>query len=119
MSSIPEEPCRKAARAFGFDFVGGNFVLQGKGEAENSYTSTNDIARLVAHVLTSLPSDELEWRIFRIEGERTVSTFACSHYVCCLILAYPESPGIKLSLNGKTVPAEKSILHTTLLKSHK
>ncbi|KAJ7207767.1 hypothetical protein B0H12DRAFT_432695 [Mycena haematopus] len=46
-------------------------VVVGKGEAPVSFTSVPDIAGFVAYVLTSLPSSELQNRIFRLEGERT------------------------------------------------
>ena len=63
---------RKRAALFGFDFVNGKFDLPGNGKAENSYTASEDAARFVAHALTALPKEALEWHIFRIEGERTV-----------------------------------------------
>ena len=58
---------------FGFDFVNGKFNLLGNGEAENSYTASEDIGRFVAHALTAFSKGTLEWHIFRIEGDRTVS----------------------------------------------
>lgn len=61
------------AAAFGFDFVNGKFSLDGDGEAENTYTDTKDITTFVVHTLTSFPKENLEWQIFRIEGERIVS----------------------------------------------
>lgn len=34
----------------------------------------SDIGRYVAHVLTTLPPDQLEWKEFRIQGELTTLT---------------------------------------------
>ncbi|KAJ7115037.1 hypothetical protein C8R44DRAFT_740358 [Mycena epipterygia] len=45
--------------------------IVGKGEAPISVTALPDVAGFVVHVLTTLPSAELENKIFRIEGERT------------------------------------------------
>ncbi|KAJ7025099.1 hypothetical protein C8F04DRAFT_1129655, partial [Mycena alexandri] len=45
--------------------------IVGKGEAPLSVTALPDVAGFVVHVLTTLPSAELENKIFRIEGERT------------------------------------------------
>jgi len=45
--------------------------IVGKGEAPFSATALPDVAGFVVHVLTTLPSTELENKIFRIEGERT------------------------------------------------
>ncbi|KAJ7060989.1 hypothetical protein C8F01DRAFT_1058288 [Mycena amicta] len=42
----------------------------GKGEAPISFTSVSDIAGFVVHVLTTLPSVELENKTLRLEGER-------------------------------------------------
>lgn len=53
--------------------MNGKFTIQDSGEAANSCTATDDIARFVAHTLTTFPKDKLEWRVFRIEGERIVS----------------------------------------------
>ncbi|KAJ6466603.1 hypothetical protein C8R47DRAFT_990901 [Mycena vitilis] len=49
----------------------GKLTILGKGEAPVAFTSIEDIAEFVAHILTTLPASELEDRIFRIEGERT------------------------------------------------
>ncbi|KAJ7026201.1 hypothetical protein C8F04DRAFT_120498 [Mycena alexandri] len=45
--------------------------IVGTGEAPLSATALPDVAGFVVHVLTTLPSAELENKIFRIEGERT------------------------------------------------
>ncbi|KAI0055616.1 NAD-P-binding protein [Artomyces pyxidatus] len=51
-------------------------VKQGKVEAgadgnvHVSYTARRDVARYLAYVLTTLPAKEIEWRTFRIEGDR-------------------------------------------------
>ncbi|KAJ7881556.1 hypothetical protein B0H14DRAFT_3106024 [Mycena olivaceomarginata] len=45
--------------------------IVGKGEAPLSATALPDVAGFVVHVLTTLPSAELEIKIFRIKGDRT------------------------------------------------
>ncbi|KAJ6549834.1 hypothetical protein B0H19DRAFT_1264739 [Mycena capillaripes] len=45
--------------------------IVGKGEAPLSTTALPDVAGFVVHVLTTLPSAELENKIFRIQGDRT------------------------------------------------
>lgn len=55
------------------DLSSGKATVAGNGNAEISFTSTRDIARFVAHVLTALPASKLENSFFAIEGERTVS----------------------------------------------
>ncbi|KAJ7035455.1 hypothetical protein C8F04DRAFT_1221174 [Mycena alexandri] len=45
--------------------------IVGTGEAPLSATALPDVAGFVVHVLTTLPSAELENKIFRIEGQRT------------------------------------------------
>ncbi|KAJ7506830.1 hypothetical protein B0H11DRAFT_1972975 [Mycena galericulata] len=45
--------------------------IVGKGESPLSTTALPDVAGFVVHVLATLPSAELENKIFRIEGERT------------------------------------------------
>ncbi|KAL5531647.1 hypothetical protein ACEPAG_4524 [Sanghuangporus baumii] len=58
-------------QATGFDFINGKITVPGEGTSPISWTTRDDIGRFVAHVLTELPKDKLEWRIFRIEGDRT------------------------------------------------
>jgi len=45
-----------------------------------SFTPRLDVARYVAHVLTTLPASKLEWRIFRIEGDRLTFNEIVSGY---------------------------------------
>lgn len=59
-------------RFLGFDFKTGKVTIGGFGSEPISWTSIPDIGRFVAHVLTALPKKELEWRTFRIEGDRQV-----------------------------------------------
>lgn len=58
---------------FGWDLENGKVTINGKGDALVSFTARTDLARFVAHVLTALPAERLANRVFRIEGERTVS----------------------------------------------
>ncbi|KAJ6574599.1 hypothetical protein B0H19DRAFT_1218391 [Mycena capillaripes] len=48
----------------------GKVRIVGKGEAPVSFTSIADVAGFVAYILTTLPPNELENRILRLEGER-------------------------------------------------
>ena len=57
---------------FGLDLKSGNVTVGLDGNALNSFTAQSDIGRYVAYVLTNLPRSKLEWRIFRIEGDRKV-----------------------------------------------
>ncbi|KAJ7480043.1 hypothetical protein B0H11DRAFT_2157982 [Mycena galericulata] len=47
----------------------GKIRIVGKGEAPVSFTSIEDVAGFVAHVLTTLPASELANRGFRLEGD--------------------------------------------------
>jgi len=53
----------------GFDLANGKAVISGEGTSPISFTSRRDVARFLAHVLTTLPPGELDWRAFRIEGD--------------------------------------------------
>ncbi|KAL5492388.1 hypothetical protein ACEPAI_3835 [Sanghuangporus weigelae] len=59
------------ADAIGFDFTNGKITVPGEGTSTISWTTRHDIGRFVAYVLTQLPKEKLEWKIFRIEGDRT------------------------------------------------
>ncbi|KAL5521764.1 hypothetical protein ACEPAF_2512 [Sanghuangporus sanghuang] len=54
----------------GFNFDKGEFTIPGSGTALISWTSATDIVQYIGHVLINLPREKLEWRIFRIEGDR-------------------------------------------------
>lgn len=61
-------------RTWGFDMENQKFRIGGEGNTPISFTSRLDAARYTVHVLTTLSASELEWRTFRIEGDRAVST---------------------------------------------
>ncbi|KAI5119133.1 hypothetical protein M0805_005739 [Coniferiporia weirii] len=61
----------RIAKMLGFDLINGKAVVGGSGDAPASFTGRADIARYLAHVLTVLPRSEIEWKTFRIEGERS------------------------------------------------
>jgi hypothetical protein len=52
--------------------VDGKVTVPGIGDAPISFTGRSDIARYVGFVFTDLPVEKLEWKVFRLEGERTV-----------------------------------------------
>ncbi len=66
-TQIPAQPSTRVQTGFSPGVTFG-----GSGEAPISWTSIPDIGRFVAHVLTALPKNDLEWRTFRIEGDRHV-----------------------------------------------
>ncbi|EPQ56005.1 NAD P-binding protein [Gloeophyllum trabeum ATCC 11539] len=60
----------ESAPFLGWDLANGKVNILGEGNAPISFTARRDIARFVAYVLTHLPPDQLQWKIFRIEGDR-------------------------------------------------
>src|SRR6266850_1430272 len=54
------------------DVTSGKVSIAADGNKQISFTSRPDIARYLAHVLTSLPPDQLKNRSFIIEGDRKV-----------------------------------------------
>ena len=50
----------------------GKVTVPGVGDALISFTGRSDIARYVGFVFTDLPVEKLEWKVFRLEGERAV-----------------------------------------------
>lgn len=71
-------------RFLGLDIKNGSVKISGDGNVPISFTAREDIARYMAHVLTSLPAETLEWRIFRIEGDRQVCFVFLSTYLLLL-----------------------------------
>ncbi|TFK48166.1 NAD-binding protein [Heliocybe sulcata] len=55
---------------FGWDFANGKVFIRGRGDAPVSFTHRRDIGRFVAYVVTQLPREQVEWKTFRIEGDR-------------------------------------------------
>ncbi|KLO19055.1 NAD-binding protein [Schizopora paradoxa] len=80
------------------DFVlkpqNGKAAFGGSGDVPISWTSMPDIARFVSHVLTTLPKKELEWRIFRIEGDRQSFNN--------IIASYEQRTGTKLEVTKRS-----------------
>ena len=61
-------------RFFGFDFANGKATIPGFGDTPITFTGGPDVARYIGWVFTNLPAEKLEWKVFRLEGERTVGT---------------------------------------------
>ena len=59
----------------GLNFATGEFPIPGSGTADVSWTTAEDVAKFVAFALTTLSREKIEWRLFRIEGDRMVSNF--------------------------------------------
>jgi len=64
----------------GWDFQNGKADIGGEGNSPLSFTTRPDIARYLAHVLTTLPPSKLEWRTFSIEGERLTFNEVIARY---------------------------------------
>jgi len=79
----------------GWDLLNGKVQISGKGDSPISFTQRRDIGRFVSHVLTHLPPDELEWRTFRIEGDRTTMN--------AIAAAYEQRSGKKLEITHRSV----------------
>ncbi|KZT54961.1 NAD(P)-binding protein [Calocera cornea HHB12733] len=62
----------------GFNWDEGKVSIGGSGDQPLSCTARPDIARYMAYVLTELPADDLENKIFCIEGERISFNAVCS-----------------------------------------
>ncbi|KAL5476963.1 hypothetical protein ACEPAI_3149 [Sanghuangporus weigelae] len=58
------------AAALGLNFATGEFSIPGSGTADISWTTAGDAAQFVVYALAALPREKIEWRIFRIEGDR-------------------------------------------------
>jgi hypothetical protein len=71
-------------RFFGFDLAGGKVTVRGLGNTPISFAGRQDVARYVGFVFTNLSAEKLEWKIFRVEGERTVS--AISNFILPLAI---------------------------------
>ncbi|KAI0043406.1 NAD-binding protein [Auriscalpium vulgare] len=54
----------------GWDIENGKVEAGADGNVPVSYTARKDVARFVVYALTTQPPAELEWRTFRIEGDR-------------------------------------------------
>ncbi|EIM81244.1 NAD-P-binding protein [Stereum hirsutum FP-91666 SS1] len=79
----------------GLDIKNGSVKISGDGNVPISFTAREDIARYMAHVLTSLPAETLEWRIFRIEGDRQTLND--------VVKAYEEKTGKKINVSYQPV----------------
>jgi len=57
----------------------GKVKIIGKGDKRGSFTALDDVAGFTAHVLTTLPSSELDDTVFRLQGDvatlREIATF--------------------------------------------
>jgi len=56
---------------FGFDFANGKVTIPGFGDTQITFTGRPDVARYIGFVFTNLPAEKLEWKVLRLEGERT------------------------------------------------
>ncbi|KLO19053.1 NAD-P-binding protein [Schizopora paradoxa] len=78
---------------FKFDFKGRKVFFGGSGGAPISWTCLPDIGRFVPHALTTVPKEELKWRIFRIEGDRQSFN--------SLISSYEQRTGAKIKVTKR------------------
>ncbi|EIM79830.1 NAD-P-binding protein [Stereum hirsutum FP-91666 SS1] len=80
----------------GIDLANGKGIAGGDGTMPISWTAISDVASFLAHVLTSLPPSELEWRTFRIEGERASMSD--------IYQAYENKTGKKVEVTYRSTP---------------
>lgn len=119
--------CSPVAGAFGFNIAGGKIDIKGQGTAPISFTTREDIASYLAYVLTSLPKKDLEWRVFRIEGDRLVSDQVYLHELGRFLndnIAYNQSlneiPDILVNKLGKKIKVthqRREVLEEALKKN--
>ena len=99
-------------RFFGFDFANGKVTVPGLGNTPITFTGRPDVARYIGFVFTNLPAEKLEWKTFRLEGERTVGTihifvpppilterFGLSQTFNEILKSYQEKTGKALEVN--------------------
>ncbi|EPQ51668.1 NAD P-binding protein [Gloeophyllum trabeum ATCC 11539] len=55
---------------FGWDVPGGRVAIAGEGNTPISYTTRRDVARFVAHALTTPSPEQLYWKSLCIQGDR-------------------------------------------------
>ena len=61
-------------RVFGFDFANGKVTIPGFGDTPITFTGRPDVASYIGFVFTNSPAEKLQWKVLRLEGERTVGT---------------------------------------------
>ncbi|EIM89928.1 NAD-P-binding protein [Stereum hirsutum FP-91666 SS1] len=88
----------------GIDLVNGKGIAGGDGNTSISWTSASDVASFLVHVLTTMPPPELEWRTFRIEGERAS--------VNDVYKAYEVKTGKKAEVTYRTIPELKEAMES-------
>ncbi|KAF9649992.1 NAD(P)-binding protein [Thelephora ganbajun] len=76
---------------FGFDFANGKVTVPGLGDAPISFTGRPDVVRYIGFVFTNLPAEKLEWKVLRMEGERTTLNE--------ILRSYQEKTGKSLEIN--------------------
>jgi len=91
----------------GWDLPNGKVTISGAGNTPISFTCRRDIGRYLAHVLTSLPADQLEWRTFRIEGDRTTMN--------SIAAAYEKGSGKKLDVSHRSLEELKEAVKNSPL----
>ncbi|KAJ7728836.1 hypothetical protein DFH07DRAFT_850855 [Mycena maculata] len=79
--------------------VNGKINVVGYGNMPCSFTASDDVAGFVAHVLTSLPSEELFDRTFRLEGDR--STLSDLAVIFGTDVQYVKEIPVKESSSGR------------------
>ncbi|EJU01946.1 NADP-binding protein [Dacryopinax primogenitus] len=89
---------------FGYDLKNGTAEVGGTGDGLVSFTARPDIARFVAHILTTVPASELPRKIFQMEGERIS--------VNGVITGYEKATGKKIDVTR--VPMD--VVHANLAK---
>ncbi|KZT21938.1 NAD-binding protein [Neolentinus lepideus HHB14362 ss-1] len=65
---------------FGWNIQNGKIEIWGEGNKPITFTTRRDAGRFVAHVLTTLPPEELYWKHFCLEGDRMTLNEICEGY---------------------------------------
>ncbi|TFK51515.1 NAD-binding protein [Heliocybe sulcata] len=65
---------------WGWNVPEGKVDIWGKGDGPISFTTRRDVARFVAHILTTLPPEQLYWKDFSLEGDRKTLNEICQGY---------------------------------------
>ena len=113
------------AAALYLDFQSGEFSIPGSGTSPISWTTTEELAQIIAHVLTTFPQDKIEWNTFRVEGERIVSPLCASlssrankQLFCLLSDGRASTRSLLSGKNGLEGALLSPIVHVRFLKQH-
>ncbi|KDQ62724.1 hypothetical protein JAAARDRAFT_171316 [Jaapia argillacea MUCL 33604] len=79
---------------FGWDLSHNKVTISGEGNTPVSWTTRRDVARFISHASTALPREKVEWRTFRIEGDRQTLNQ--------IVTDYQAKTGIQLEISRES-----------------